>query len=64
MELVERDSMRLSATEKFAFLQVIKLKVSQGSVFIVDGGTPTVDEDFIVDSFSKGSTLIEMTENS
>jgi len=41
--------MRLSATEKFAFLQVIKLKVSQGSVFIVDGGTPT---------------LIEMTENS
>ena len=56
--------MNLSATEKFAFLQVIKLKISQGSVFIVDGGAPTVDEGFIVDSFSKGSTLIEMTENS
>ena len=56
--------MRLSAPQKYAILQVIKLKVSQGSVFIVDGGTPTVDEDFIVDSFSKGSTLIEMTENS
>ena len=56
--------MRLSATEKFAFLQVINLKITQGSVFIVDGGSPTVDGNFIVDSFSKGSTLIEMTEHS
>jgi len=64
LELVERASVSLSATEKFAFLQVINLRIAQGSVFIVDGGSPTVDGNFIVDSFSKGSTLIEMTENS
>ena len=56
--------MSLSASEKFMFLQVIKLKISQGSVFMVDGGAATTDEDFIVESFSKGSTLIEIAENS
>jgi hypothetical protein len=44
--------------------QIIKLKIIQGSVFVVDGGEPTTDEDFIIDSFSNGSTLIEITENS
>jgi hypothetical protein len=64
LELVERDSVRLSATERYAMRQIIKLKIIQGSVFVVDGGEPTTDEDFIIDSFSNGSTLIEITENS
>ena len=61
---MERGFLSLSASEKFMFLQVIKLKISQGSVFMVDGGAATTDEDFIVESFSKGSTLIEIAENS
>lgn len=56
--------MSLSATERFALHQVIKLKIAQGSVFVVDGGDPTTDDDFIMDAFSKGSTLIEIAENS
>lgn len=64
LELVERDFVSLSATERFALHQVIKLKIAQGSVFVVDGGDPTTDDDFIMDAFSKGSTLIEIAENS
>ena len=44
LELVERDSVRLSATERYAMRQIIKLKIIQGSVFVVDGGEPTTDD--------------------
>jgi hypothetical protein len=61
---MERRFLRLSPSEKVLFIQVIKLKISEGSVFVVDEGAPTTDEDFIVEAFSKGSTVIEIAENS
>ena len=52
--------MKLSATERAVFLQIIQLKLQQGSVFVIGDGKTTTDVDLIISNIEEGKPLMEV----
>ena len=52
--------MKLSATERAVFLQIIQLKLQQGSVFVIGAGKTTTDVDLIISNIEEGKPLMEV----
>ena len=53
--------MKLTATERAVFMQLIKLKLQQGSVFMVGDGQTTIDIDLIISNLEEGKPLMEVS---
>lgn len=53
--------MKLSATERAIFKQVIKVKLQQGSVFVIGDGKTTTDVDLIISNIEDGKPLMEIS---
>jgi hypothetical protein len=57
---MEEPQMKLSATERAVFLQIIQLKLQQGSVFVIGDGKTTTDVDLIISNIEEGKPLMEV----
>ena len=53
--------MKLSATERAVFMQVIKTKLQQGSVFVIGDGKTTTDVELIISNIEDGKPLMEIS---
>jgi len=52
---------KLSATERAVFMQVIKTKLQQGSVFVIGDGKTTTDVELIISNIEDGKPLMEVS---
>jgi|TARA_B110000014_G_scaffold213809_1_gene166764 hypothetical protein len=52
--------MKLSATERAVFVQLMKAKIEQGSVFVIGDGKTTTDVDLIISNIEEGKPLMEV----
>jgi len=53
--------MKLNASERAVFMQVIKAKLQQGSVFVIGDGKTTTDVDLIISNIEDGKPLMEVS---